>query len=65
MHICVIGQDTNYARICQHSARGAAEDVRGRGFNRLLQGLGAALVAPDPLHDDEVRLLRAHRRTLV
>jgi len=45
-----------------HAARLRAHDLARRGPQRLLQGHRAPVGAPDPLHHDEVRLLRAHRR---
>ena len=51
---------------CRHfpddASRGRAQDLRGGGDERLLQVAGAAVGPPDPLHHDEVRLLREDRR---
>jgi len=56
---CTKGEQLVHARIRQDIARGSAQDDRPGGRDRLLQGPGAIVDAPDPIHHDEVRLLRA------
>lgn len=55
------GPRADAAGLRPNPAGRAAPDVRRGGPVGLLQGRGAALDAADPLHHDEVRLLRAHR----
>ncbi len=61
----VQGAGADAAGLLAAAARRRAADLPLRGPVRLLQGPGAAVDAPDSLHDDEVRLLRAHCRAAV
>ena len=54
--------DIPAGHIPDDAARGRAHDLQGRGPERFLQVAGAAVGKADPLHHDEVRLLREDRR---
>lgn len=59
------GPHPNHARVRQHAARGVAQDGAERGRGHVLQGAGPAVGSPDPLHHDEVRLLREDCRAAI
>ena len=62
LHLRSPGAHSDHAGLRLHPARRLPDHHEAGGLVGLLQGRGAALGPPDPLHHDEVRLLRAHRR---
>lgn len=54
-------QDSNRSRIRQHLPKGGAQEEH----QRHLQGSGDPVDATDPLHHDEVHLLRVHHGAVV
>ena len=56
------GANPDHAGLPGHATGRLPDHHEAGGLVGLLQGRGAALGPPDPLHHDEIRLLRAHRR---